>query len=256
MKNSSLKQKLKTSLTPLKVGFLASCVFHSSLFAFLVVDFSPQCAKSMRSQSINIGLANISGDKADSQKMQAQKPKPHKKPHKHHKRHHKKIPKPPVPVVESEIPRVEPMPEVVESAEIVEVAESADSTDSTNETEIAESATAGNGSVDSTLGSSTNLGERIEILGDDDAMYASILDIINKNREYPRMARVRKIFGKVQVEFVLLADGGVKAVRITRGRHQILDDNAVETIKKVADLFPKPERDKKVRIILVYDLTS
>lgn len=51
----------------------------------------------------------------------------------------------------------------------------------------------------SQLGVSTNLGDRVEILGNNDALYATILDIINKNRNYPKMARIQQLQDRIQV---------------------------------------------------------
>lgn len=220
MRNLSLKQRL-SNISPLKIGFIASFILHSSLFAFLVVDFKRiERINSMASQGLSLSLENISGANIDSQKMK----KKHKK---HHHRHHRKIPR------DTIIPLEKPLPEESE-----EIADNADS------------------DIDSTMGASTNLGERVEILGSGDALYATILDIINKNRNYPRIARARKLQDKIQVEFILLTSGEVKKIRVIRGRHDILNDDAVDTIKRCAGQFPKPERNKKVRVNVVYDLIS
>lgn len=204
-------------ISPLKIGFVASFVLHSSLFAFLVIDFERKISiDSMHSQALNIGLENISGKAVDSRKMKRH----------HKKKHHHKPPR------ESIIPAEKPMPEVVEEAE--------------NSVE---------GDLDSTLGVSTNLGDRVEILGNNDALYATILDIINKNRNYPKIARIQRLQDRIQVEFVLLSSGEVMGIRIVRGRHRILNDDAIETIRRSVAEFPKMERSKKIRLMLKYDLT-
>lgn len=203
-------------ISPLKIGFVASFVLHSSLFAFLVIDFERKTnIDSMHSQALNIGLENISGKAVDSRKMKRQ-----------HKKHHRKPPR------ESIIPAEKPMPEVVEEAE--------------NSVES---------DLDSTLGVSANLGDRVEILGNNDALYATILDIINKNRNYPKIARIQRLQDRIQVEFVLLSSGEVMGIRIVRGRHRILNDDAIETIRRSVAEFPKMERSKKIRLMLKYDLT-
>lgn len=215
----SLKHKL-SSISPLKIGFVASFALHSSLFAFLVVDFKRvENIKSMPSQALSLSLENISGEAIDSRKMK----KIHKKHRHHHHRAHKK----------SFIPAEKPMPK-----EMQEVAES-------NESDL-----------DSTMGASANLGEKVEILGNNDALYATILDIINKNRHYPKIARARKLQDKIQVEFILLTSGEVVGIRVIAGRHSVLNDDAIGTIKRSAGQFPKPKRSKKVRVSVVYDLVS
>lgn len=227
MKNLSSKPKA-SKLTPLKIGFISSFVFHSVLFAILIIDFTnDKQAESMRSQAINIKLANISGSNIDSRQLIKQ----HKK-HNHKKHHHHK----PRQLTEA-IPIMEHSQEIFEESENSEDLQNADST------------------IDSTLGASVNLGDKIEILGNDDALYATILDIINSNRNYPRMAIIRKLKDRIQVEFILHKNGEVQAIKVLKGKHQILNDNAVDTIHRVSDRFPKPERSKMIRLTLVYDLT-
>ena len=214
----SLKHKLN-SISPLKIGFVASFALHSSLFAFLVVDFKRvEHIKSMPSQALSLSLENISGEAIDSQKA--------KKMHKKHRHHHRK-PK------ESLYHAKKQMQE-----EMQEIAESVDS------------------DLDSTMGASANLGAKVEILGSGDALYATILDIINKNRHYPKIARARKLQDKIQVEFILLTSGEVMGIRIISGRHSVLNDDAIDTIRRSAGQFPKPKRSKKVRVNVVYDLVS
>ena len=216
----SLKHKLN-SISPLKIGFVASFVLHSSLFAFLVVDFKRvENIKSMPSQALSLSLENISGEAIDSRKSK----RIHKK---HHHRHHHRKPK------ESLYHAKKQMQE-----EMQEVAESVDS------------------DLDSTMGASANLGAKVEILGSGDALYATILDIINKNRHYPKIARARKLQDKIQVEFILLTSGEVMGIRIISGRHSVLNDDAIDTIRRSAGQFPKPKRSKKVRVNVVYDLVS
>ena len=216
----SLKHKLN-SISPLKIGFVASFVLHSSLFAFLVVDFKRvENIKSMPSQALSLSLENISGEAIDSRKSK----RIHKK---HHHRHHHRKPK------ESLYHAKKQMQE-----EMQEIAESVES------------------DLDSTLAASANLGAKVEILGSGDALYATILDIINKNRHYPKIARARKLQDKIQVEFILLTSGEVMGIRIISGRHSVLNDDAIDTIRRSAGQFPKPKRSKKVRVNVVYDLVS
>lgn len=227
MKNLSSKPKA-SKLTPLKIGFISSFVFHSILFTILIIDFTnDKQAQSMRSQAINISLANISGSNIDSRQLIKQ----HKK-HKHHRKHHHK----PQNFTET-IPIMEHSQEIFEESKDEKDLQNADS------------------AINSTLGASVNLGDKIEILGNDDALYATILDIINSNRNYPRMAIIRKLKDRIQVEFILHKNGKVQAIKVLKGRHQILNDNAIDTINRVSDRFPKPERSKMIRLTLVYDLT-
>lgn len=214
----SLKHKLN-SVSPLKIGFVASFALHSSLFAFLVVDFKRvENIKSMPSQALSLSLENISGEAVNSRKSK----RIHKKHHHRHRAHKKSF-----------VPAKKQMQE-----EMQEIAESVES------------------DLDSTLAASANLGAKVEILGSGDALYATILDIINKNRHYPKIARARKLQDKIQVEFILLTSGEVMGIRVISGRHSVLNDDAIDTIKRSAGQFPKPKRSKKVRVNVVYDLVS
>lgn len=219
---SNLAPREFSHISPLKIGFVASFVLHSSLFAFLVVDFRRVHKEpSMPSQAMSLSLENISGEAVDSRKM--------KRHHKKHRHHHRKPPR------EANLPA-----EKFEKQEFMEQ-------------EIAENSE--DSELDSTMASSANVGEKIEILGSGDALYASILDIINKNRgNYPKMARIKRLQDRIQVEFVLLTSGEVVGIRVLHGRHRILNDDAIAVIKRSAGQFPKMERSKKIRLMLKYDL--
>lgn len=230
MKN--LSSKLKASrFTPLKIGFITSFIFHSILFTMLIIDFDNSTKEqSMKSQAINISLANISGKNIDSQLK-------HIKKHNHHRKHHHKSLQ-----AKKAIPTI-----IVENID--------ENIENIIKSEMSEDANNANGTIDSTLGASVNLGDVVEILGSDNALYATILDIINNNRNYPKMAIIRKLKDRIQVEFILHKNGEVKAIKVLKGKYQILNDNAIDTIERVSNKFPKPEQSKIIRLTLVYDLT-
>lgn len=229
----TLSSKLKINkFSPLQIGFIISFVLHSALFA-LALDFSNSpLEKSMKSKSINISLANIAGQNIHAQKSH----KAHKKKH-HKKRKVNKVTKKEMPIKE------QPKQEQIAESRL-------DSTlDSANDTDFrADSA------LDSTLGASANAGEKVEILGTDDALYATILDIINSNRIYPKIAIIRKLQDNIKVEFILHKSGEVQALRVISGKHRILNDNALDTITRASKKFPKPEKSKMIRMTISYDL--
>lgn len=235
----TLSSKLKINkFSPLQIGFIASFVLHSALFAF-ALDFHSTSEKSMKSQSINISLANIAGQNIHAQKS-----------HKAHKKHHKKrkVNK----TAQKESPtKQEPQKEQIAESTPKTIADSAvDSPqDSASDTDFA-----ADSAVDSTLGASANAGEKVEILGTDDALYASILDIINSNRIYPKIAIIRKLQDNIKVEFILHKSGKVQALRVISGKHRILNDNALDTIMRASKSFPKLEKSKMIRIVISYDL--
>lgn len=231
MRNSPYKQKSNNSISPLAIGFIASFVLHSSLFAFFAINFSKSdTPKSMSSKALSISLNNISGDKSDSKKAQKKQKKPKK---------HKKIKEKPLP---KDAPKSKPIEEIAQETpkEVVEEVK-----------EISEVAS----NVDSTMAEATNASNEVEILGNDDALFKTIMDIINDNRDYPRMAIARKWKDKVEVEFVLLSSGEVKNIKVLNGKYALLNDNAIETIERTAKEYPKPNKDVKVKLIITYNMT-
>lgn len=231
----TLSSKLKINkFSPLQIGFIISFVLHSALFAF-ALDFNNTSEKSMKSQSININLTNIAGQNIHAQKS-----------HKAHKKHHKK--RKANKVVKKESPtKQEPQKEQIAESTPKTIADSA--LDSASDTDFA-----ADSALDSTLGASANAGEKVEILGTDDALYASILDIINSNRIYPKIAIIRKLQDNIKVEFILHKSGEVQALRVISGKHRILNDNALDTIMRASKKFPKLEKSKMIRIVISYDL--
>ena len=237
----TLSSKLKINkFTPLQMGFIASFVLHSALFA-MMLDFNAPSQKSMKSQAINISLANIAGEHIQAQKLQNL---PNKKPK--NKKHKKAKIADSTPKIIESTPK--PADSTADSAKNTEADSAIDSAmDSTKNMEA-------DSTMDSTIGASVNAGEKIEILGADDALYATILDIINNKRIYPKIAIVRKLKDNIQLEFILRENGDVQGLRVLSGRHRILNDNALDTIKRASAHFPKPGRSKRVRIMMTYDL--
>lgn len=230
-----LLSKLKINkFSPLQIGFIASFALHSALFAF-ALDFNNSAPESsMKSQAINISLANIAGQNIHAQKS--------------HKKHKKKLEKKPQKKREVR-ESTKKQAQIAESSTNFTESTLDSAVDSANDEDLAQDST-----IDSTLGASANAGESVEILGSDDALYASILDIINSNRIYPRIAIIRRLQDNIKVEFILDKSGEVQALRVLDGKHRILNDNALDTIMRASKSFPKPERSKKIRMIIAYDL--
>lgn len=85
---------------------------------------------------------------------------------------------------------------------------------------------------------------------------------IEQFKRYPVSAQNRHIEGRITVEFAIDPDGTVSSIEISKSsRHKILDDAAVEAIRK-ASPFPAPPtyiftRNQPVRLVLavVFELT-
>lgn len=84
--------------------------------------------------------------------------------------------------------------------------------------------------------------------------FAYIRDIITKNLSYPYMARKMGWEGRVTVSFVVSENGSASDIKIIESSgFDILDKNALETVKKVSP-FPKPPVRAEVIIPIVYRL--
>lgn len=65
--------------------------------------------------------------------------------------------------------------------------------------------------------------------------------------DYPEFAQKAGIEGRVFVEFVVNKNGRVENPRVTRGVHKLLDDAAVEAVKKMR-FKPGMQRNKPVKV--------
>ena len=78
---------------------------------------------------------------------------------------------------------------------------------------------------------------------------------VEKNQQYPALARKRKIQGKVMVEFMVQADGSLTDARVIRKMGSGLDEEAIRLIKMAPKWEPatyqgKPLKQKMVLPIL------
>ena len=81
-----------------------------------------------------------------------------------------------------------------------------------------------------------------------------IRDLIQKNITYPRVARQMGWQGKVTVSFLILNDGRISNIKVKQSSGKdILDNNAVETIKR-ASPFPPPPVKAEITVPVVYAL--
>ncbi|RDU65592.1 energy transducer TonB [Helicobacter sp. MIT 14-3879] len=229
MKTLQSKLKLKNKISPLKIGFIISFVLHSSLFAFLFINIKDEKITSMQSKAISISLNNINGTQ-----ISATKSKPEKK-HRKKKKTKKEIEK------------------IVDENPINDTFQDIEEENSKISDKVLPNET--NSNINSTLASSSNLSDTIEILGNDNSLYKTILDIINSNRVYPRMAIVRQLKGNIKLEFILLSNGEVRDIKIIEGSHKFLNEDAMKTIKQTYKEYPKPNKDVKVKLTLSYNLT-
>ena len=84
--------------------------------------------------------------------------------------------------------------------------------------------------------------------------FAYIRDLILKNLVYPQAARNMGWSGKVVVTFVVSINGGVDKIKVLAGSgYEVLDRNAVETVRKAAP-FPRPPISVELVLPIGYNL--
>ncbi len=84
--------------------------------------------------------------------------------------------------------------------------------------------------------------------------YAYIMKLIQANVVYPERAKRLRWTGTCIVQFVVLGNGHTKDIRVLKSTgYELLDDNIVDTIKKV-EPFPKPPVTATVKILFTYGL--
>ncbi len=79
---------------------------------------------------------------------------------------------------------------------------------------------------------------------------ADAMDLfIRKNLNYPKELKDAGVQGKVYVQFVVEKDGSITNIIVRRGaNNDVLDQEALNVIKKMPDWIPGSMRGKKVRV--------
>lgn len=82
-----------------------------------------------------------------------------------------------------------------------------------------------------------------------------ISKIIQNNITYPYIARKMGWEGRVIVSFILTKEGKISFLTVEKSSgYDVLDKNAIKTIKKVSKYFPLPPHDVKISIPILYKL--
>jgi len=83
-----------------------------------------------------------------------------------------------------------------------------------------------------------------------------VLDSIEKQKHYPRVARRRRLTGDVEVHFVLLPGGTVKDIS-TSGAHKVLRRAAEQAVQQASPFLTPPaglSLPREVRYIMRFEL--
>lgn len=82
----------------------------------------------------------------------------------------------------------------------------------------------------------------------------AFMKFLQKNIVYPNQARRMGIEGRVFVEFVVGADGGISQVKVLKGLGAGCDKEAMRVINKSPNWIPGKQRGKSVRVRMVIPL--
>ena len=75
---------------------------------------------------------------------------------------------------------------------------------------------------------------------------AKLYEYLGKNIQYPEMAKENGIQGKVFVQFVVWKDGTIRDVKVVKGVHKTLDNEATRVVKPMPKWTPGKQRGKAV----------
>lgn len=223
-------------MSPLKIGFIVSFVLHSLLITlFVTMDTTKQISKE-NNYTIAINLSNLT----NTNQTGTQTIKQHKKERKE---------KQPKEIVKKEIPLDNKIVENKDFEDIpkeeVETAES--NAESSTESDIESNDF--NDSQDADVG-----GGGIQMLDKNSELFAIIKNIIDKNNQYPRMAHKRGIEGSIIAEFILFKNGEISEIKILNKAHNILNQGAINAIKRSYKEFPSMNNNVKIKVTISYNL--
>jgi bla regulator protein blaR1 len=83
----------------------------------------------------------------------------------------------------------------------------------------------------------------------------SIFNHVRDNFVYPKKAKEDSIQGRVIVSFVIEKDGNIGRVKILRGVHKLLDDQASNLIKSIPKMTPAMSEGKPVAVQFMLPIT-
>ncbi len=84
---------------------------------------------------------------------------------------------------------------------------------------------------------------------------AEMMKWLSSNINYPPAAAEEGISGKVTVQFVVEKDGSISGVKVARGKHPALDQEAVRVVKKMPRWTPGRNNGAPVRVTYMLPVT-
>lgn len=232
--SQSLRRRIDS---PTFLGFCVALVVHALAFIWLAGVFKSEQLAQQGNASITMSLASF-----NTNAPQKAYSKPTKSTPKHTKAHKKKRPsKHKIPIQEI----LEETPEQKQPQEPTKHQSQTPTQENQNEQESPSNQTS--------QGSTQELLAHNE--GIDDEFYRKVEAAIAKKHDYPPLAQIRGMQGRVEVEFILDVDGSIDGIRIVRSNTgNLLNKQAIQTIKDAHKFFPIPSKRVRLKIPINYGL--
>lgn len=76
----------------------------------------------------------------------------------------------------------------------------------------------------------------------------AMFQFMRENLIYPDSAKFNNITGTVYVNFIIETDGSLNDIKVIRGIHRLLDDEAIRVVKLMPKWTPGVQRGKSVAV--------
>lgn len=97
--------------------------------------------------------------------------------------------------------------------------------------------------------------DKVDVMPDFPGGHIKMIEFLCENIKYPKEAAERGEQGKVCVGFVVDTDGSITDVSVVRSVSKVLDEAAVEIVKKMPKWTPGMHQGKTVRVKLMLPIT-
>ena len=88
-----------------------------------------------------------------------------------------------------------------------------------------------------------------------DEDFSKVIAAVKKHKNYPNNTRRMKHQGVVEVRFLLKTDGSIDELKVTKSSgFELLDNGALENVKKASSEFPKPKEARYLRFPIAFTL--
>ncbi len=96
--------------------------------------------------------------------------------------------------------------------------------------------------------SKSGLWKKVDVMPEFSGGQAELFKYLGNNLKYPPYCRNNGIQGKVYISFIVLKDGNLDSIKVTRGVHPLLDEQAIEIIKAMPKWKPGQSNGEAVDV--------